>query len=95
MKRTAFGSGLNIQDGPSSGFAPVFAPSQARRQLRVSLVILAAVVTATFSAALTGNLKPIHAERAPVTLTYQQPGTSLTQKAQAVPVQAQTARPRG
>lgn len=95
MNGTQTSRSENAQDVLSARFTPVFAPSQARRQLQASLVILAVVVTATLSVAFTGNLKPIHSKRAAVTLTYQQPGTLLRKKAQAPLVQSQQARPRG
>jgi len=69
------------EDGRIDGFGPAMTPAMARRQLRVSLTLIAAFALATVAALATGKTPEGHSERAAVKLTIEAPGATLTRHA--------------
>ncbi len=66
-----------------SGFIQTISPEVARRQLKISLAVVAALAVATLSLASIGQIQPRHSEPATVQLVVQAPGSLQVQQATA------------
>ena len=64
-----------------SGFIASISPAAARRQLKISIAVVAAFVIATALALATGQIRPQTQPPAPVKLTIQMPGKIKTHHA--------------
>lgn len=70
-----------IETREESGFIQAISPDVARRQLKLSAALVAALAVATVFVASLGNFQPRYAEPATVKLTVQAPGVMQVQQA--------------
>ena len=63
-----------IHSSEESGFVLAISPDMARRQLKISAALVAALAMATVLVASLGRVEPRYAEPATVKLTVQAPG---------------------
>lgn len=83
-------SGQNrIETQEDSGFIQAIAPDAARRQLKISAALVAALAVATIFVASLGQMQPRYAEPALVKLTVQSPGVMQVQQAHTVKFRVQ------
>ena len=73
-----------IETREESGFIQAIAPDVARRQLKISAALVAALAIATIFVASLGQMQPRYAEPATVKLTVQAPGVMQVQQATTV-----------
>lgn len=70
-----------IENRDDSGFVQAIAPDVARRQLKLSITLIATLTLATGLLATLGQLQPRHSDPAIVKLTVQAPGSLQVQQA--------------
>ena len=80
---------MNVQDRietrEESGFVQAISPDMARRQLKISAALVAALAIATIFVASLAQVQPRYAEPAHVKLTIQAPGVMQVQQATSKP----------